>query len=76
LTALGYGEAEPIATNETEAGREANRRITFTLLGRRDAATLEAEAAARAATEAEAAAAAAAEAAADTAEDTSEEAGQ
>ncbi|TFL19870.1 OmpA family protein [Jannaschia formosa] len=49
LTARGYGETEPIASNDSEAGREANRRITFTLLGRRDAATLEAEAEARAA---------------------------
>ncbi|MEL6609083.1 MAG: OmpA family protein [Pseudomonadota bacterium] len=31
LIARGYGEARPIADNETEAGREANRRIEFTL---------------------------------------------
>ncbi|HVG49503.1 MAG TPA: OmpA family protein, partial [Rubellimicrobium sp.] len=31
--AQGYGEASPIASNETEAGREANRRIEFTLIG-------------------------------------------
>lgn len=36
LVAQGYGEARPISDNGTEAGREANRRITFTLLGRRD----------------------------------------
>lgn len=36
LVAEGYGEAQPIADNDTETGREANRRITFTLLGRRD----------------------------------------
>ena len=32
LTAQGYGETRPIADNETEAGREANRRIEFMLL--------------------------------------------
>ncbi|WP_299813938.1 OmpA family protein [uncultured Jannaschia sp.] len=36
LVAEGYGETQPIADNGTEAGREANRRITFTLLGRRE----------------------------------------
>lgn len=35
LVSAGYGEAQPIATNDTEAGREANRRIAFTLAGRR-----------------------------------------
>ncbi len=33
LTAKGYGEAEPIADNDTEEGREANRRIDFKLIG-------------------------------------------
>ena len=33
MTAIGYGEAAPIADNETEAGREANRRIAFVLQG-------------------------------------------
>ncbi|MEM8850891.1 MAG: OmpA family protein [Pseudomonadota bacterium] len=36
LVAVGYGETQPIADNDTEEGREANRRITFTVLGRRD----------------------------------------
>ncbi|MEL7183521.1 MAG: OmpA family protein [Pseudomonadota bacterium] len=35
LVARGYGEANPVADNDTEAGREANRRIAFTLVGRR-----------------------------------------
>jgi OOP family OmpA-OmpF porin len=30
--AVGYGEASPVAYNETEAGREANRRIEFRLI--------------------------------------------
>jgi len=32
LSAEGYGETRPIADNETEAGRETNRRIEFMLL--------------------------------------------
>lgn len=32
VVARGYGEARPIEDNATEAGREANRRIEFTLL--------------------------------------------
>lgn len=32
FSAKGYGEAQPIADNKTEAGREANRRIDFRLI--------------------------------------------
>ena len=32
FTAKGYGEASPVADNDTEAGREANRRIEFRLI--------------------------------------------
>ena len=32
LVARGYGETVPIADNDTEEGREANRRIEFTLI--------------------------------------------
>jgi len=32
LTAKGYGETEPVADNDTEAGRELNRRIAFKLI--------------------------------------------
>ena len=32
LAAVGYGESRPLAPNDTEAGREANRRIEFRLI--------------------------------------------
>ncbi len=32
FTARGYGEDQPVAPNDTEAGREANRRIEFRLI--------------------------------------------
>ena len=32
LYAVGYGESLPIDTNDTRAGKQANRRIAFTIL--------------------------------------------
>jgi len=33
LTAVGYGETKPLDTNDTDAGRDKNRRVEFTILG-------------------------------------------
>jgi outer membrane protein OmpA-like peptidoglycan-associated protein len=35
LTARGYGEAEPVDTNETEAGQANNRRVELRVVGER-----------------------------------------
>lgn len=44
LHPTGYGETRPVARNDTEEGREANRRIEFTLLGDGEAAGMPADA--------------------------------
>ena len=31
IEAVGYGETQPIASNKTDAGRQQNRRVEFTL---------------------------------------------
>ena len=34
LVSKGYGEAQPAATNDTDAGRAQNRRVEFRVLGK------------------------------------------
>ena len=34
LTATGYGDTKPIASNATEAGRQLNRRTEFKVLAK------------------------------------------
>jgi OmpA-OmpF porin, OOP family len=32
ITSQGYGETKPVATNETDEGRQLNRRVEFKIL--------------------------------------------
>jgi OOP family OmpA-OmpF porin len=34
LTAVGYGESRPVASNDTAAGRQENRRVELVVLDR------------------------------------------
>lgn len=39
MTAVGYGEQNPVASNKTNSGRQQNRRVEFTILSRGQART-------------------------------------
>jgi OOP family OmpA-OmpF porin len=32
ITSKGYGETKPVATNDTDEGRQSNRRVEFTIV--------------------------------------------
>lgn len=36
MSAIGYGEYRPVASNDSEEGRQKNRRVTLVVLGRND----------------------------------------